>query len=133
MNTHRVGDDENVGVRCSFGDSLGEVADDRCVGVEEVCTLSTRFGDQCRIMSPTITGHARLARNTGRNEDNLGASQALPESLGRGLVTLNCALCVDVTDISGDTRCSTDIVAVARSSVLVSVRGFVGLLTERAR
>lgn len=51
----------------------------------------------------TITGHARLARNTSGDENNLGASEAGLETLGCGLVPLDRALGVDVTDISSDT------------------------------
>ena len=34
--TYRVGDDEDVGLGGSLSSSLGEVTDDRSVGVEEV-------------------------------------------------------------------------------------------------
>lgn len=36
VNTYRVGDDEDVSVRRSVSSGLGEVTDDRSVGVEEV-------------------------------------------------------------------------------------------------
>jgi len=63
----------------------------------------------------TIAGHSRLAGNTGRDENNLSAGKTLPKSLWCGLVTLDSALGIDVADISGDTRSSTDIVTVSHS------------------
>ena len=51
----------------------------------------------------TITGHARLSRYTGGNEDDLCASESLFQSIGVGLVAGDNALGVDVANISGDT------------------------------
>jgi hypothetical protein len=51
----------------------------------------------------TITGHARLARNTGRNEDDLSASEGLLQAGGSRVVTGDGAVGVDVAEISGDT------------------------------
>lgn len=51
-----VGDDEDVGVGGILGAGLGEVADDGGIGVEEI-----------------VTGHARLAGDTGGDENDLGA------------------------------------------------------------
>jgi hypothetical protein len=38
--THRVGDDEDVGLRGVLCGGLGQVADNGGVGVEEICTTS---------------------------------------------------------------------------------------------
>jgi len=91
--SYRVGDNKDVGVRAGVGASSGQVADDGGVGVEEV-----------------VTGHSRLAGNTGGDENDLSASQALLEVLVALVVALDSALGVDVADISGDTGCATDIV-----------------------
>jgi hypothetical protein len=50
--------------------SLGQIADDGGVGVEQI-----------------ITGHARLARHTGGNQDNLSALERLAEASRRGVVS----------------------------------------------
>lgn len=52
---------------------------------------------------PTVAGHARLAGNTGGDENDLSAGQALLEILGRRVVSLDNAAGVDVSDIGGDT------------------------------
>lgn len=51
----------------------------------------------------TISGHARLARNTSRNEDNLGAGQTLAEARRSRIVALDGRLSVDMADIGGNT------------------------------
>ena len=56
---------------------------------------------------PTISCHARLSGNTSRNQDNLGASQAFSETRRCWVISFDCALGVDVRDISGDT-CEDD-------------------------
>lgn len=50
----------------------------------------------------TITGHAWLARNAGRDQDNLTAAQAVFEALGSWVVALDDAVGVDVSNISRD-------------------------------
>lgn len=60
-----IGDDQGVGIRRVLGDRLGEVAYDRGVGVEEV-----------------VTGHSRLARDTGRDDDDLGVLEGSCEVIG---------------------------------------------------
>jgi hypothetical protein len=51
----------------------------------------------------TITGHAWLAGDTGRNDDNLGTSECLSEGRGRLVVASDGAGGVYVSHISGDT------------------------------
>lgn len=80
-----VGDDEELGLGGRLGNSLGEVADNGGVGVEEI-----------------VTGHAGLAGDTGGDEDNVRALEALGETLGGGLVALDGGLGVDVGDVSSD-------------------------------
>jgi hypothetical protein len=60
----RVRDDEDGGLGAVVGDALGEVADDRGVGVEEV-----------------VARHAGLAGDAGRDDDNLGTGQGTLEVL----------------------------------------------------
>jgi hypothetical protein len=81
-----VGDDEDVGVGGGFGSGLGEVADDGGVGVEEV-----------------VTSHSGLARNTGRNQNDLGTLEGGVQSAGGWLIAGDLALGVDVANIGGDT------------------------------
>lgn len=50
----------------------------------------------------TVTGHARLSRYTGGNEDDFCASESLFQAIGVGLVAGDNALGVDVANISGD-------------------------------
>lgn len=51
----------------------------------------------------TVTGHARLARNTSRDEDNLRAIQGITETRGSRIETRDGAVGVDVAQISSDT------------------------------
>lgn len=51
----------------------------------------------------TITCHAWLARNAGRDENNLGALEGSGEVLSAAVVALDGALGVDVADIGSDT------------------------------
>jgi hypothetical protein len=51
----------------------------------------------------TVTGHAGLTGNTGRNEDDLGALEGIGKAALSRLVALNGAVSVDVADISSDT------------------------------
>jgi hypothetical protein len=81
-----VGDDEDVGVRGRLGGGLGQITDDGGVGVEEV-----------------ITGHAWLAGDTGRDQDDLGILKGGCEAGWGGLVTGDVGAGVDVGDISSDT------------------------------
>ena len=75
----RVADDEDVGIWARLSAGLSEVADDGGVGVEEV-----------------ITGHAGLAGDTSRDEDDLGALEGLGKAGGSGFVALDSRLGVDV-------------------------------------
>lgn len=81
-----VGDNEDVGVGGGLGGSLGQVADDRGVGVEEV-----------------IAGHAWLAGNTGWDQDDLGILESGGEAGWGWLVAGDGGLGVDVGDIGSDT------------------------------
>lgn len=51
----------------------------------------------------TVSGHARLARDTSRDENNLSTLKALAETRRSGVVALDGRLGVDVADIGGDT------------------------------
>lgn len=75
-----------MGLGGSVGGSLGEVADDGGVGVEQV-----------------ITGHAGLAGDTSGDQDDLGVLEAVAESSSIGVVASDGAVGVDVAQISGDT------------------------------
>ena len=81
-----VGDDEQLGLGGRLGNSLGQVADDGGVGVEEV-----------------VTGHAGLTGNTGGDEDNVGALEALGEAAGGRVEAGDGRLGVDVGDVGSDT------------------------------
>lgn len=56
----RVRDDSDQGLGASLGTSCGQIAHNRRVGVEQI-----------------VTGHARLAGNSGRNDDDVGVGQSL--------------------------------------------------------
>ena len=99
---HRVGDDEDVGLGGVLSGGLGEVANDRGVSVEEV-----------------ITGHARLARDTSGDDNDLSALEGLGKAGRSSIVAADLslsivacersagaaylALGVDVTNVGGDT------------------------------
>lgn len=51
----------------------------------------------------TITGHAGLAGNTGRDEDDLGALEGSSETLITSLVAVDGGVGVDVGDIGSNT------------------------------
>lgn len=99
---YRVGDDQNVGVGRSLGSSLGEVADNGGVCVEEVWNASGSWSGRLGRDGRTITRHAGLAGNTGGDEDDFTACESLLEVLCAGVVALDDAVRVDVTDIGSD-------------------------------
>lgn len=70
----------------------------------------------------TVTGHARLSRNTGWNEDDLAAGQALPETRRSWVVALDSALGVDVGQISCDT-CTTNPVIIFLTCLTLRTNG----------
>ena len=84
--TYRVGNDQNVGIRRSISSGLGEVTNNRGIGVEEV-----------------ITSHAGLTGNTGGDEDNLGSLEGIAEAGSLGFVAVDRADRVDVAKVSSDT------------------------------
>lgn len=84
-----------MGIGCVLCDSLGQVADDGGIGVEEV-----------------ITGHSRLAGDTSRDHDNLDALESLCKFLSR--VADDFAGGVDMADVCCDTGCATDVVEAER-------------------
>lgn len=55
------------------------------------------------VISRTVTGHAGLAGDTGRDEDDLSALEGLGEARGRGVIAANLALGVDVANVGSDT------------------------------
>jgi hypothetical protein len=57
----------------------------------------------CTIISLTISGHARLAGNTGWDENDLSTLQTLAQTGWGWVVALDGRLGVDVADIGGDT------------------------------
>jgi hypothetical protein len=59
---HRVGDDEDVGLRAVHGTGLSKSANNVCVGVEQV-----------------ITGHTGLTGNTSGDNDNIAALKSSSE------------------------------------------------------
>lgn len=58
---------------------------------------------QFHITIHTITSHARLSWNTGRNQDNVGTSQTFSKTRWCWIVALDCAFSVDVADIGSNT------------------------------
>lgn len=86
MGTHRVGDDQDVGVGGRLSSGLGQVTDDGGVGVEQI-----------------VAGHTGLAGDTGGDEDDLGILQASIEASRIGVVAGDSAVGVDVAQISRDT------------------------------
>ena len=86
VNTYRVGNDQDVSLGGSVGGSLGKITDDGGVGVEQV-----------------VTGHARLAGNTGGNENDLRTLQAFLEAGSIGVVASDGAVGVDVAQVGSDT------------------------------
>ena len=117
--TYRVGDDEDVGVRRSVSSGLGEVTDDGGVGVEEVYHKPSQFRLRWlggTVGRHTVTGHAGLARNTGRDEDDLGALEGVLKAGAVGGVASDNAVGVDVAEISSDTYICQFSVLFARAS-----------------
>jgi hypothetical protein len=51
----------------------------------------------------TVTGHAGLAGNTGRDEDDLGALESITEARLVGLVARDGAVGVNVAKVRSDT------------------------------
>ena len=51
----------------------------------------------------TVTGHAGLAGNTGRDEDDLRALESIAEARGGRVVASDGAVGVDVAQIGSDT------------------------------
>jgi len=88
-----VGDDEDVGIWGGLSGGLGEVADDGGVGIEEI-----------------VTGHAWLSWDTGWDQDDLSTLEGSGETGWCWVISGNCALGVDVGDISSDTWSTTDVV-----------------------
>lgn len=89
-----VGNDEDVGIWGGLCSSLSKVADDGCVGVEQV-----------------IAGHAWLSGHTGWNENNLGTLESSIKSTGCWVVSGDLAGSVDVGDISSNTCRALDLVS----------------------
>ena len=83
-----VGDDEHVGIWRVLCGGLGEVADDRGVGVEEVYrSISQRHTVSNTALILTITGHAWLAWNTSWDDNDLSALQSGSETLLAWLIS----------------------------------------------
>lgn len=59
----------------------------------------------------TVTGHAGLTGNTGRDEDDLRTLEGIAEtSRGRRVVARDSAVGVDVAEVSSDTRGTADVI-----------------------
>jgi hypothetical protein len=56
-----------------------------------------------RFSKHTIASHSRLSRYTSGDEDDLSADQGFLESGWCRVITSDCALCVDMADISSNT------------------------------
>lgn len=80
-----------MGIWCVLCNSLSQITDDGGVCVEEI-----------------ITGHSRLAGDTGRDDDNLDALECLCELFLWEAYYF--AGGVDMADVCCDTGCTTDIV-----------------------
>jgi len=80
-----VADDQDVGLGARLGAGLGEVADDGGVGVEKI-----------------VAGHTGLARDTGGDEDDLGALEGVGQAAGGRVIALDGRLGVDVGDVGSD-------------------------------
>ena len=98
-----IGDDANVGFRAVLGACLGQVANNRGIGVEKI--FQSKPNNNCIIISDfhTISGHSWLSWNTSGNYDNLGTSETFSESRGCLIVALDFALGVDMADIGSNT------------------------------
>jgi hypothetical protein len=59
----------------------------------------------------TISGHARLSRDTSRNQNNIRTLQAFSQARRCRVVSLDCALCVDMAEISSNTYPSLPLLA----------------------
>lgn len=81
-----VRNDEELGIGSRLSNSLGEIADNGGVGVEEI-----------------VTGHAGLTGDTSGDEDDVGALDALGEASSGGLITLDGRLGVDMRKVGSDT------------------------------
>ena len=81
-----VGNDVDDGVRAVRSDALDKALDDTGVDVEEI-----------------VAGHARLSRNSSRDNDKVGTGQGGTERL-RSLVRRDLARGIDVREIGGDSR-----------------------------
>jgi hypothetical protein len=82
---HGVGYNEDVGVGGGLSNGFGKVTDDRGVGVEEI-----------------VAGHAGLAGNTGRDQDDLSAFESGCKSTRCRIIAGDFALGVDVAHIGSD-------------------------------
>lgn len=51
----------------------------------------------------TVTSHAGLTGNTGRDKDDLGTLESIAEASFAGVVAVDGAVGVDVAEISSDT------------------------------
>jgi hypothetical protein len=56
-----------------------------------------------RFSKHTIASHSRLSRYASGDEDDLSADQGFLESGRCRVITSDCALCVDMADISSNT------------------------------
>ncbi len=86
-----TGDDKDVSIRRVFGDGFGKVSNDGSIGVEKI-----------------ITRHTRLSGDTSRDKDDLGSHKSMGNLLLG--IPIDFASSVDVTNVGGDTRSTTDIV-----------------------
>jgi hypothetical protein len=89
----RVGDDESESLGAELGNTLDEIAHDAGIDLEEV-----------------ITGHARLAGNAGRNDNNIGTGQGVLQAIILGKVAGDFGNRRDVRKVGSDTGSVNNII-----------------------
>lgn len=74
----------------------------------------------------TVTGHARLARYTSRNENDLRVGQRIAQARSGGIVAGHHAVGVDVAQVGRDACPKQTTIVLARLIALVNMGGFFG-------
>jgi hypothetical protein len=99
-----VGDNENLGLGGKVSNTLGKIADNGGVGVEQI-----------------VTGHTGLSGDTGGDDDNLNTLKGLLETTLLGGVASDLGVGGDVREISSNTGGSSQIVEGKASDILVKL------------
>jgi len=95
-----VRDDKDVSLGRDTSDSSGEVSDDGSISIKEI-----------------ITGHARLSRDTSRNDDNFDSLESLIQLVCG--IAFDLAGGINMANISSNTRCATNIIQAQAGDELV--------------